>query len=144
MSTTTPTHRRSILRRVLGVAMTLLLAGISLGLVILAGGFVTTSDLLQPIPADARSTPSIGHRYSEPADSAIPAAARHGRRLVVAFVAGTDGTIASDLLAPYDIFASSPAFRLTSSRRRRPRARSKVDPHSRRRTHSPTSTRTRP
>lgn len=32
------------------------------------------------------------------------------RRLVVAFVAGTSGTTPSDLLAPYDIFASSPAF----------------------------------
>jgi putative intracellular protease/amidase len=35
---------------------------------------------------------------------------RHGRRLVVAFVVGADGTVASDILAPYDIFASSPAF----------------------------------
>ena len=34
----------------------------------------------------------------------------HLRRLVVAFVVGKSGTIASDLLAPYDIFASSPAF----------------------------------
>jgi hypothetical protein len=33
-----------------------------------------------------------------------------GRRLVVAFVLGTGGTVASDLLAPYDIVASSPAF----------------------------------
>ncbi len=40
----------------------------------------------------------------------IALAVRQGRRLVVAFVAGTAGTIASDLLAPYDIFASSPAF----------------------------------
>ena len=29
---------------------------------------------------------------------------------MVAFVAGASGTVASDLLAPYDIFASSPAF----------------------------------
>ena len=29
---------------------------------------------------------------------------------MVAFVAGAHGTIASDLLAPYDIFSSSPAF----------------------------------
>ena len=29
---------------------------------------------------------------------------------MVAFVAGASGTTASDLLAPYDIFASSPAF----------------------------------
>jgi putative intracellular protease/amidase len=36
---------------------------------------------------------------------------RHGRPLVVAIVAGTSGTVASDLLAPYDVFASSPAFR---------------------------------
>jgi transcriptional regulator GlxA family with amidase domain len=35
---------------------------------------------------------------------------RRGRRLVVAFVAGETGTVASDLLAPYDIVASSPAF----------------------------------
>ncbi|HEX5535055.1 MAG TPA: hypothetical protein VFX33_15050 [Actinomycetales bacterium] len=30
---------------------------------------------------------------------------------MVAIVAGTSGTVASDLLAPYDIFASSPASR---------------------------------
>jgi putative intracellular protease/amidase len=48
--------------------------------------------------------------YAEPGLAASPAATRQGRRLVVAFVAGTNGTIASDLLAPYDIFASSPAF----------------------------------
>jgi putative intracellular protease/amidase len=40
----------------------------------------------------------------------MPAAQRPHHRLVVAFVAGSSGTVASDLLAPYDVFASSPAF----------------------------------
>jgi putative intracellular protease/amidase len=54
-------------------------------------------------------TSSASLHYSE-ADRAANPAMRNGRRLVVAFVVGASGTVASDLLAPYDIFASSPAF----------------------------------
>ncbi|MEO5744127.1 MAG: DJ-1/PfpI family protein, partial [Terracoccus sp.] len=54
-------------------------------------------------------TSSASLQNFAPARAANPAM-RHGRRLVVAFVVGTNGTVASDLLALYDIFASSPAF----------------------------------
>ncbi len=55
--------------------------------------------------AAAASLPGAG-----PDQTVNPEVSPHGRPLVVAFVVGTHGTVASDLLAPYDIFASSPAF----------------------------------
>jgi putative intracellular protease/amidase len=46
----------------------------------------------------------------KPGPLARHVAVRHHRPLVVAFVAGESGTVASDLLVPYDIFASSSEF----------------------------------
>jgi putative intracellular protease/amidase len=109
MTTTARTHRITWPRRVLGTTMALLLALITLTGVVLAGAFVTSRGLHQPVPTIKADTPTA-LQYAQPAGTATPTAGRHGRRFVVAFVAGASGTTASDLLAPYDIFASSPAF----------------------------------
>ncbi len=65
-----------------------------------AGAVVTDRGLHQPVPTGP--APAASTAYSESGGSTD--------RLVVAFVVGSSGTIASDLLAPYDIFAGSPAF----------------------------------
>ena len=104
------TSKKSWPRRVLSAALTLTLASAVLAGFVLAGAMVTSRNLHQPAPRASTDTSPVSVPYAEPGNSAGPAFTRHGRRLVVAFVAGTNGTIASDLLAPYDIFASSPAF----------------------------------
>lgn len=110
MNSTHPTRRRTWPRRVLGTTMALLLALTTLAGVALAGTVATSRSFHQPVPAAAKDTVPTSPQHSETAGTTPPIAARPGRRLVVAFVAGASGTTASDLLAPYDIFASSPAF----------------------------------
>ena len=107
MNTTRHTRRRIWLRRTLGTTMALLLALTTLAGVVIAGTVVTSRGFHQPVPTATDDTLSTARPYTEPDDK--PTAARHGRRLVVAFVVGASGTTASDVLAPYDIFASSPA-----------------------------------
>ena len=116
---TNPTTRRvpgdvnTALRR--GVEI---LAGTAAALVTLVGlaiaGAVTTSRSTHQTPpvveagsasaaqaeVSAAGTSTRGGQVGEGADD----------KLVVAFVAGATGTTTSDLLAPYDIFASSQAF----------------------------------
>jgi putative intracellular protease/amidase len=110
MSINRHAHHRTRPRRVLGTTMALLLALTALAGVVLAGTVVTSRGFHPPVPALANDTAPASAQHSERAGTAAPSAARHGRRLVVAFVAGASGTTASDLLAPYDIFASSSAF----------------------------------
>jgi putative intracellular protease/amidase len=79
---------------------------------LVAGAVVTSRAFHQPVPA-SHAYPR-GDTARDPSSAVEPVSAdvavRHEHPLVVAFVAGTSGTVASDLLAPYDIFASSPAF----------------------------------
>ena len=110
MITNARTSKRSWPRRVLNASLTLTLAIAVLAGFVLAGAVVTSRNLHQSAPTASTGTSPVSVRYAEPGHSASTAGTRQGRRLVVAFVAGTNGTIASDLLAPYDIFASSPAF----------------------------------
>jgi putative intracellular protease/amidase len=110
MITHARTSKKSWPRRVLSAALTLTLAIAVLAGFVLAGAVVTSRNLHQSAPATSTGTSPVSVRYAERGHSASPAATRKDRRLVVAFVAGANGTIASDLLAPYDIFASSPAF----------------------------------
>jgi putative intracellular protease/amidase len=95
-------------RRALRSTLTLALGLGTLVGVVLTGATVTGRDTNGPPPTSSTATSSASLRYAEPASAAEATA--HGRRLVVAFVVGMSGTVASDLLAPYDIFASSPAF----------------------------------
>ena len=96
-----------------------------------------------PSPPARATQPRLHSRTPSPASRRTTTRTRHGRRLVVAFVAGTHGTVASDLLAPYDIFASSPAFTTyvvadaadPGTPRRRPGPR--ADAHVRRRRRRP-------
>jgi putative intracellular protease/amidase len=97
-------------RRILVSVLQLTLGLTTLAGVVLAGATVTGQSVNQPVPTSSMGTASASLQYSEPAPAANPTAASHGGRLVVAFVVGASGTVASDLLAPYDIFASSPAF----------------------------------
>lgn len=113
MTTTATTSARTSVRtwprRVLGTTLMLTLGLATLAGVVFAGVAVTSRSTNQPVPSSSTGTSSASIQHSEPARAANPAM-RHGRRLVVAFVVGANGTVASDLLAPYDIFASSPAF----------------------------------
>src|SRR3954463_4189067 len=98
-------HRR--VRRVLGVTGTVLVTVLALAAMLVAGAMVSSRGMHEAVPAGQ------GHILRDTAgDVAIASAgvAGHSRPIVVAIVAGTSGTVASDLLAPYDIFASSPAF----------------------------------
>ena len=110
MTTTPRTHLKTWTRRVLGTTLTLILTAATLAGVILAGVVVSSRSIHQPVPADSADVPASSLTHTEAGGPKNPTVTRQGRRLVVAFVAGTNGTIASDLLAPYDIFASSPAF----------------------------------
>src|SRR3954451_20965976 len=94
------TTHRARLRRILVATITVTLTIVTVVGFALAGAVVTDRQLHQPVPTGP--VPATSGVYAEPGGMS--------RRLVVAFVAGHDGTIASDLLAPYDIFASSPAF----------------------------------
>jgi putative intracellular protease/amidase len=110
MTTTPRTHLKIWIRRVLGTTLTLILTAATLAGVILAGVVVSSRSIHQPVPADSADVPASSLTHTEAGGPKNPTVTRHGQPLVVAFVAGTDGTIASDILAPYDIFASSPAF----------------------------------
>jgi putative intracellular protease/amidase len=96
-------------RRVLAVGGTVILTVAIFAAVLVAGAMVTSRGLHQAVPTSQRHDVQDIDPASQSA--AGHAAAGHGRQLVVAVVAGQTGTVASDLLAPYDIFASSPAFR---------------------------------
>ena len=99
MKTHHTTHR-SRLSRILVATLTVTLTIVTFVGLALAGAVATDRQLHQPVPR--RPAPATSAAYAEPGGTS--------HRLVVAFVAGHSGTIASDLLAPYDIFASSPAF----------------------------------
>src|SRR5690349_10150964 len=106
----TPTRSpRRRYRRILAVTGTVLLTVVTFAATLAAGALVTGRGLHQSVPSSRSQT--VRNTAGEVATGASRARVRHGRPLVVAFVAGTAGTVASDLLAPYDIFASSPAFR---------------------------------
>ena len=95
-------------RRLLGAIGTLLLTLATFAGIVAAGAVVTARSLHQPVPTTSAEASRTA--YTEPAGPARNATPQQRRRPVVAFVVGKSGTIASDLLAPYDIFASSPAF----------------------------------
>ena len=104
-STGSPRRR---IRRMLAVIGSVLLTITTFGGMLFAGALVTNHGMHQPVPAGHGGSVQTVARSLDAA--AGPVAVRHGRPLVVAVVAGASGTVASDLLAPYDIFASSPAF----------------------------------
>jgi putative intracellular protease/amidase len=110
MTTAADTRLKTWTRRILGTTLSLIVTAATLASVILAGVVVTSRSIHQAVPTGPTDAASTSLPYAEPGSAANPTGNRHGRRLVVAFVAGTHGTIASDLLAPYDIFSSSPAF----------------------------------
>ena len=99
-------------RRVLSVLGTVVLTVATFAAMLVAGSVVTSRGFHEAIPTSGRNPISGSVRDASGDVQAVSAdsGVRHGRPLVVAFVAGTSGTVASDLLAPYDIFASSPAF----------------------------------
>jgi putative intracellular protease/amidase len=101
--------RRRRYSRVLSVGGTILLSVMTFAAMLVAGALVTNQGLHQDVPTSQGQGARHAYGDGEPATSNV--AVRHGRPLVVAIVAGTSGTVASDLLAPYDVFASSPAFR---------------------------------
>ena len=108
--TTTRSHLKTWTRRVLGTTLTLILTAATLAGIILAGVIVSSRSIHQPVPTDSADVPASSLTHTEPGGPRNSTITRDGQRLVVAVVAGTEGTIASDLLAPYDIFSSSPAF----------------------------------
>ena len=140
-----PSQRR--LRRVLSVTGAVVLTVVTLAVMLFAGALVSSHDLHQAVPSGAghgiADTSGSGEAASAATARQTGRAGRPRRPVVVAFVAGTTGTIASDLLAPYDIFASSPAFHhLRGRRARRPRPAggrpgAGADPHVRRRRRRP-------
>ena len=97
------------LRRVLYTTLTLMLTTATLAGIAVAGVIATSRSTHQTVRTGASNPAPASLGYAEPVGSAGHLT-KQGRRLVVAFVAGQSGTVASDLLAPYDIFASSPAF----------------------------------
>src|SRR4051794_29993175 len=110
MPTSPRTSVRTWTRRVLGTTLMLALGLGTLAAVVLAGVTVTGRSTNLPVPDFSTGTSSASLQHAEEGAAADPTGGRHGRRLVVAFVVGAGGTVASDLLAPYDIFASSTAF----------------------------------
>ena len=110
MTTSARSSAKTWLRRVLGTIVALTLTFATLTGIVLSGAAVTSRGINRPVPSASTGTSSASLRNAEPDRSANLTTLPHGRRLVVAFVVGTSGTVASDLLAPYDIFASSPAF----------------------------------
>jgi putative intracellular protease/amidase len=84
-----------------------LLTVLALATMMVAGAMVSSRSMHQGVPTGQ------GRSVQDTAGDVATASAGvtgHTRPIVVAIVAGTAGTVASDLLAPYDIFASSPAF----------------------------------
>ena len=130
------------LRRVLYTTLTLMLTTATLAGIAVAGVVVTSRSTHQTVRTGSSNPAPASLGYAEP-DGSAGHLTKQGRRLVVAFVAGQSGTVASDLLAPYDIFASSPAFTTyVVASRRRPgspggRARRGPDVHVRRRGRRP-------
>jgi hypothetical protein len=110
MTASARTRTATWLRRVLGAALMLTFGVATLAGIVLAGATVTSRSTHQPAPHTSTDTPMTSLHHADPGHAESPTAVPRGRRLVVAFVAGVSGTIASDLLAPYDIFASSTAF----------------------------------
>lgn len=110
MTTTPRTSMRTWTRRVLGTTLMLTLGLGTLAGVVLAGATVTGRSTNQHVSDFSTDTSPASLQYTEDGAAVDPTVRQHGRRLVVAFVVGAGGTVASDLLAPYDIFASSPAF----------------------------------
>src|SRR3954451_25199553 len=99
------TRRR--LRRILGVTGTVLVTVLALAGMLVTGAMVSSRGMHGAVPAGSV------HSVQDTAGDVATASAGvtgHRRPIVVAIVAGTSGTVASDLLAPYDIFASSPSF----------------------------------
>jgi putative intracellular protease/amidase len=105
-SSSTGSARRR-LRRFLGVTGTVLLTVLALATMLVAGARVSSRGMHGAVPAGQGQ--SVQDTTGDVA-TASAAVTGHRRPIVVAIVAGTSGTVASDLLAPYDIFASSPAF----------------------------------
>ena len=110
MTTSARSSAKTWPRRVLDSTLAVTLTLATATSIVLAGAAVTSRGINQPVPIGSTGTSSASLRNAEPDRSANLPPMPHGRRLVVAFVVGTSGTVASDLLAPYDIFASSPAF----------------------------------
>lgn len=96
--------------RVLLGTLTVLLAVLTLAGIVAAGA-ISTSRAIHP----SHHAPTGGYgrstQHTEPVRHDEPGSTQQHRPIVVAFVVGAAGTVPSDLLAPYDIFASSPAFR---------------------------------
>src|SRR4051812_3802305 len=95
-------------RRILGVIGTVVVTVLTLAAMLVAGAMVSSRGMHEAAPAGA------GHSVQDSAGDVATASAGvtgHRRPVQVAFVTGTSGTVASDLLAPYDVFASSAAFR---------------------------------
>ncbi len=139
MSTNPRSHLKPWTRRALGTALATTLALVTLAGVVLAGVIAGSRPIHQPVPTGSTGTRPASLQHTEPGNPA-PTAERHGRRLAVAFVAGTHGTIASDLLAPYDIFSSSPALTTYVVADAATQCPSKAAQRWSRRTRSPTST----
>ena len=87
-------------RRALRLASSGALAVLTLAGLAAAGVRVTLSQANTPAPSDL-----FGHL---PPNRPTP-----GGPLVVAVALGTSGTIASDALAPYEVFSTSPKFSRT-------------------------------
>jgi putative intracellular protease/amidase len=96
-------------RRIRSVTGAVLLTVMTLAGMLVTGALVSSHGMHQSVPSGASHV--IADTSGEVRSGSTDAAAgRRSRPIVVAFVAGTNGTVASDLLAPYDIFASSAAF----------------------------------
>ena len=74
------------------------LSGVSLASAAAAGAFVSRR---QAYPRPRQDAPP----QRRPAAAAVP-----GERIVVAVVLGARGSVGTDALAPYEVFARSPAF----------------------------------
>jgi putative intracellular protease/amidase len=111
MTTRARTHTRTWPRRVLGTTLALTLGVATLAGAVVAGATATGQGTHQPEPTSPTDTSMASLQHAEPGHATEPSAVLpQGRRLMVAFVVGSTGTVASDLLAPYDIFASSSTF----------------------------------
>jgi putative intracellular protease/amidase len=89
------------------VTGTVLLTVLTLATMLVAGALVSSRGMHQAVPTGQSHIVQDTARDVATASAAVIG---HGRPIVVAIVAGTSGTVASDLLAPYDIFAGSPSF----------------------------------
>ena len=103
MNTSARTSKRTWVRRVLGTTVMLTLGLATLAGIVFAGATVTSRSTIQPVPTSSIGTSAASLRYAEPGSAANPTAMRLGRRLVVAFVAGSSGTVASDLLVRWPV-----------------------------------------